>query len=370
MPVKSIASPLLLSILILGCASPRRTERLDYRSIVLAQSRAGRFTSLFDTGNSLTAVFSNWESASLTVTDIPDSAWQDSTTENPRNFRTDFSDKIDVAPIQAPDFGEHIGAMIGFSLHVLYPDRRMERRPILKWLSRSALGDWRVDVLEPAGQPIACIANGIGNPVAFWSTDSLLAGGKADSSPRIVLSPFSPAAAGCAVGEGFTVYDLTTRRLLFISAREEEIEVRDIPGGNPLHYSILTARGTLAVVTFNPSTGRILLLEQADKNDGWRRTTVAFSEDTRSLFFTPYDSGYLFLYDSLERKSAGAPAHALSLLVPHGRRYDRYTLWAAKKPISGFSAVIRANTLFVLASREKTELLRIEIPDVAGIGRL
>lgn len=358
MPVKSVAALLLLSILILGCAGPRRAEVLDYRSIVLAQSRAGRFTSLFDSGSSLTAIFSNWESASLTVTDIPDSAWRDSTAESARNFRIDFSDKIDVAPIQAPDFGEHIGAMIGSSLHVLYPDRRMERRPILKWLSRSALGDWRIDVLEPAGRPVACISNGNGNPVAFWSTDSLLASGKAESSPRTVLSPFSPASAGCAVGEGFTVYDLATRRLLFVSTRG----VNDIPGGYPLHYSILTARGTLAVVTFTPSTGRIFLLEQTGENDVWRKTTVAFSEDTRCLFFAPYASGYLFLYDSLDRKKPGAPAHALSLLVPHGRRYDRYILWAAEKPILSFSAIIRANTLFVLASREKTELLRIEIP--------
>jgi hypothetical protein len=374
MPVKPTLFCTLLVVLLSGCAARQGSERVQWRVTELSTLRAGRFSSLLDVGDSLLAVTSDLESASLNITRIP--FGQDGLETESR--RTTYTDKIDSAPTHAPDFGEFACAVVGSVPHVLYFDQSTEEKGILKWLSGQAGESWVIDTLEPAGLPVAVISDGQGNPISFWAagatasmsapasgppwprTDGLLesqVGG--DGAPHPVLEPFSAAAPGCPAGDGFTVYDRSSRKLFFISLEEGGVRIRQVPGGREIHSSTLGDSGSLAVATYVPETRRIMLLQQTAGSDSVTTRVVTLSEKTQCLYLRQYASGYIFLYDSLERLGGKQSFYSLFLLVPEGSRYERFTLLVGGEPITGLSAVLMENTLYVLAVQETPKLITV-----------
>jgi hypothetical protein len=355
MSVKRIISFVFFPLLLAGCSGGNRTASLGSRALELPTLHAGRTASLLEAPGRLVAVSSDWESASLKVTNIPldDHGL-------PLSPSTELTDTIDGSPTRSADFGVHASSMVGDTLNILYMDRRKAGRQILKWLSRETDGQWTVDALEPAGAPIALIPDDRGKTAAFWATDSLLE--SSGDSPRVVLYPFSPASAGCVAGTGFTVFDLSSRMLLFISFQNGIPTARAIPGGEPVHYSTLTSQGLLAVTTYSPETGRIVLREEVPGRKEFTSTTVALSAGTTSLFCSPYRSGYLFLYNGSEHLGRGGSDFALFLLAPKGSRYERYVLLHGERPLSSFQAVVSGNILYLLIVDETVKLLQISLP--------
>jgi hypothetical protein len=326
----------------------------------LSHLRPGSTVSLVDAGSSLFAVSTDRESQALSVIEIPFSAESLHT----ESARTVLEDKIDGGPTLSPRFGQFAAAAAGSVPNVVYLDSVSESAAVLKWISRPKT-DWRVDTLEPAGQPVAlCPASGA-VPLAFWAAGGSLLESDGKEAPRVVSEPFSSATPGCSAGDGFTVWDLSSDRLLFIRPSTTGASISEVPDGGPIHASTLRKDGMLAVAVYEPDSKSIFLLEEESSDTAgqslkMKKILVVQSGGTGCLALSPYASGYLFLYDSVQGPGENR-THALCLLYPWQGRYERAVIFSSKEPIAGMKAVFREDSFYVLVSGSTLDLVSVSL---------
>jgi hypothetical protein len=351
----------VFSLCLVACRGSKGFEDLSFRVLELPVHRPGGSVSLFEVENGLVAVYADDEAASLAITDIPLES-HDIPEKPPIET---FSDKIAAEPALLPDFGAHAGSVIGGTLHLFYLDRKKENAPFLKWLTRAGSGPWNADVLETdsTAWPVAIVGDGGGNAVLFWIVGlSLMAHFTAgEGETREVLSPIFPGARASVSGNCFSYYDPTSRLLRLFTVRGGSVDWVEIVGGNPVQCVSRTPTGLPAVVSFSPEEKRIFLFEQTTASGAMRRTTVALSEDTHCIFSAPCLDGYVFLYDGIGKTTKANVGYLLYLLVPKGRRYERYAIMEADTPISVFSAVLDGSILYVLV-QDRLAVLEVRLP--------
>jgi hypothetical protein len=380
--VKRKISPLLFVVpLVMCCSCSSQTAQPEVLEV--AAGRLGRYVSLARSGGRLLAVFSDWKTTSLCIAEIP--LGPHLPVESPK---TQIIDKIDVTPPLSPVFGRHVLVIRGGEETVFYLDRRSEEKSVLKLASRSRDSDqWKLDVIEPSGSPISVLTDGEGGLALFWATESLvtlsLPGARA---PLSLLSPFSPvgtasllAEGGTAAGtesraRGFTVFDSVRRSLIAFRWDNGQLRQSIVPGCGPVHSSILTPEGLLAVLTWDPGKRRIFLLEEQAGSHVFLRTTVALSEGTNALSLVPSagrsslsrpdtmrrQSGFLFLFDEVKRRGGGKVSYRLCVLEP-GVRYRKRVLLSGDTPIGGFATLPANDALYILALQGDLKLLRLSL---------
>ena len=321
--------------------------------------------SLARRGDALLAVFPDWETTSLSVSELPLGPELPAVPPIPR-----IIDKIDAAPPLSPSFGLHVLAARGGVARVLYIDRESGDRLVLKLASRGESEKlWTLDVVEPQGLPVAVVPGAPGRIDLFWARGSLLfTAFPGLSAPATLLSPFLPVGRASLLGDdgeaGFTVYDSASRTLLAFRRDGDGFRRTPIPEGGPVHSAILTPEGLIAVVSWNPEKKRISLLEQ-EAGGEFRKTTVTLCEGTHSvaiLQVTRAGAGAppsrLYLFDETTRTGAGRASYALCMIEP-GNRYRRKVLLASAEPIACFSALAAEGALYVLVLHGKLDLLRL-----------
>jgi hypothetical protein len=374
MQVKAIASILAVALLALaGCPASRAPLRARVESAVIAAGRPVGPVSLLAGGGSLFAVFSDWETTSLAVCEVPIGPRLPPSIASPR-----LIDKVDVAPPLSPSFGEHACAASSGSLAVLYLDREREDKSVLKLATRavgassasstSSAVQWRLDILEPAGGPLALLVEPDGRMACFWAAGSVFfrdASG-AQGILRDALQPGSRA-LGFAAGDtrGFTVFDQSTRQLVWYRWTGGELAHGVVAEAGPVHAPTMSVDEAgvvrLAVASYDPSKRRIYFFRETDETGSFSRITVTMADGTRSLFCAPWNGGFLFLYDETRPLGGGKSACDLSLLAPVGARYQKVALSTGSAPLLDLSAVLLDGALYVLALRQELALLRVEL---------
>jgi len=279
-------------------------------------------------------------------------------------------DKIDVSPPLSPTFGAHVLSTHGNTVDILYLDREGEDRSILKLASKSLdAPQWNLDVLEPAGQPLAALPEANGTLTVFWAADAILSRRLPGSSPLSILrSSFQLGGHPSVYGPGgFSVYDAAARSLVVVSGSETGFISRELAGAAPVHSSLISSDGMLAVLTWDAQTRRLFLLEQRSETEKISRSTITLSEGTGTVTLLPAPgrSTYMFLFDEERQPGGMRVRHQLSIIAPGyllgaiGARYRKATLLSGMDPIDGFAAAETQDALYVLALQGGLKLLRL-----------
>jgi hypothetical protein len=361
---KSVLS-IALVVLLAGCAAGNRPLSARPETLVIPARVPGRFLSLALAGDALIAVFSDRESTTLKMLQIPIGDHLP-----PEAPSAAVIDKIDTTPPLSPAFGEHVLAVQNATASVLYPVREGEDKTVLKlaWKPLDA-SQWRFDVVEPAGHPVAILPGDKGSLSVFWAAGSLLTRSYPDGAAvQTLRSPFEIIdRASVFAPSGFTAYDGESHSLLALGVNDDG-SIRTVSGAGPVHSSLLTSDGRLAVLTWDASTRRLYLLEGEPGASRGSRTTVTLCDGTATVALLPVRerSRYLFLFDEERRRGGGgrvqhdlsliAPAHVLGAL---GSRYRKTVLLSGDERIEGFAALEARNALYILANQGKLSLLRV-----------
>jgi len=312
-------------------------------------------------------VYSNPATTTLDAVDVPVGAHLPDGAPTPTVI-----DKIDSAPPLAAGFGKHVLRVQDDVVSVLYQDRRSESKTVLKIASRAPTDtQWRLDVLEPAGDPVALLPGPRGVPVAFWSTDTLLTramGGAGD--PQSLRSPFHLGSRPSTAGpSAFTAFDGAASELVAVRGAGDGWSLSSVPGVGAIQASLVTSKGLLSVLSWDARSRRLRLHEQREGTGDFTQTTVTLSNGTTdvALLAGPTVSTYLFIFDETRAGSVGSAAHQVSLLAPGpilgaiGGRYRKAVLWSGDAPIQSLSAVTVGKTLYVLVLHKDLTLLRLDL---------
>jgi hypothetical protein len=377
MMVKRTAPPLACALCLClglaGCAGARRGLAARVQAAVLAPGRLAGPVSLLPAEGGPWAVFSDRETTSLALARVPDGPLP-AQAPAPR-----LIDRIDSAPPPSATFGEHAAAASAGSVAALYLDREREDHTVLKLASGPADGaDWRLDILEPPGRPVAVIPLPGGRFGSVWAGPSSLLYRPPGGPDQILRTGFSLQGRACPIddGRGFTVFDRVTARLLWFRMNVASFDSGEINGPGPVHASVLlpgsgaggdgpAGADRLAVVSYDPGSRRIFLDEQ-QPSGAFARTTVTVCDGTTWLFLAPWGRGYLFLYDDVRPMGGGRTLAELSLLAPDGPRYRRTVISSGEEPLWAAAALAGDGVLTVAVLRESLAVLRITPPPPAG----
>ncbi len=354
---------------------PRESTTLASAAMSFPGVRPGPHASLLLDGASVAAVFADRDTTSLRVVEVPVAADLPAVAPAPV-----FVDRIDIAPPLGAAFGLHAAASVGRGLRLLYLDREREDRQLLKSVSREAArtpGDpppgWRLELVEPYGQPVAVLQRPDGKPLDVWATGALLARGAGSADLRLLpaIQPREPglpiAPAGGGPPTGFSVWD-DAAGVLYATRFFSDVPMAEaIAGGGPVHAMAEAPDGTLGIVTWDAASRRILLRERAPAAAAFRTTTVTVCDGTSGLFLAWTTAGWLFVYDEVKPARPGRWVWELVVLSPEpkgvGRpRYRRGVLSSGPSPVTGLRAVIAERSLFVLEMRDVLRLLKTALP--------
>jgi hypothetical protein len=364
----SLPLAVLFFSLLVGCAAGTRGAASHTEILELGGGVPGKFLSLAASDTMLFAVFSDKESTTLKTFQLPLGAHLPSDAPVAAVL-----DKIDVAPPLSPAFGEHVLAVSGGRIVVLYTARHNEDHSTLKLAYRDLdATPWKLDIVDPPGDPVAILSPDSPSLTLFWASDALLSRTfPSGDMPSIQQATFRLEGRPCTFSSaGFTAFDGGSHQLVAVTLGDSGATLRPVRGASAIQSAGLGPDGKLAVLTWDSRARRLLLLEERPGTPDFLRTTVTLCDGTASVALLPPHRrpGFLFLFDEIRRSGAGLTEHQLSLLVPGpmlgglGTRYDKAVILSGALPIEGFAAAETADALYVLALQGTLKLIRIGLP--------
>jgi hypothetical protein len=353
----------LLLALLAGCTG-RGFVDLHPETLSFAPEAAGGAVSLVRIGGELLGVFSDRSTASLDSVQVPIGE------HLPTQAEVDVVDVVDFAPPLSAAFGRHVLTSRGDTAALLYEDRASADTTVLKLATRGAgASQWTVDVMDPAGEPLSVVPNPDGGFDAFWAQGSLF-WWRPSGVTAEVMPGFKPSGAPHTFGPGgFTAYNADDNSLYVVERIGGIFRARSFPVAGPVQSSLESPDGTLSVLSWDGSTRRLLLFEDAHDGRAPVTTTVTISDDTHVVALLPGHSGgpQLFLFDETN-PSGGLRAHRVSLVAPAaalgqpGNRYLKSVLFEGTQAVEGLDAVETPGALYVLVQSAGMTLVRVPVP--------
>jgi len=359
--------PLAVAAAVGGCSAGGRPVALQPESLQLSSGPTGPSLSLAVDSGTLYAVFADRATTGLEMVTIPAGPHLPDSAP-----ALQLIDKVDVAPPLSPFFGEHVFATGGGKMAVLYLDRETDTKNVLKLASRPLAGSpWDLEVLEPAGDPLALEPDGRGGFAAAWSS-GLLAYRDADGHVVPALPPLPLRLEGRSSPDGqggFSAYDGLASVLLWLRWNGTGFTAQPVPDGDPVSASLRSPSGRLSVISYSPKARRLLLHQEREPSETFSTVTVTVCDGTSGVAILPgaSDSSFLFLFNETRTVGAGRTVYQLSLIAPgsllgaHGARYRKAVIAAGEPRIDGFAAARTADALYVLVSQGNLRLLRIPL---------
>jgi len=350
-----------------GCSARGRLVSVHPESLQLSGGATGTALSITADSSALYAVYADRATAGLDMITLPIGPHLPATAPAP-----ELIDKVDTAAPLSPAFGEHVMASGGGRIAVLYLDRKADPHGVLKLASRATgATQWDLDVLEPAGDPLALLPDGSGGFGAAWTSGLLYyrsQGGRmpAPDPPIPLQLEGRPGPDG---QDGFTAYDRLASVLLWLGWNGTGFSATPVPDGGTVSASLRSPRGRLAVASYSPRERRLLLHQQSPGASAFSSQTVTVCDGTTgvALLPGPSDSSFVFVYDEARTISAGRTAYQLSVIAPGsalgvlGSRYRKAVLAQGDLRIDAFAAARTADALYVLLSQGSLRILRIPL---------
>ena len=165
---RSLSNLAILSILTLvlgGCSARGPFARVSPESLLLSRGPSAPFLSLAELSGTLYAVYADRATTTLDLVEVPVGPHLPLAAPAPQVI-----DKVDTAAPLSSTFGEHVLSANGGTVAVMYLDRETDVKNVLKLATRST-GEqqWNLEILEPAGDPLALVPNEGGGFDAAWS---------------------------------------------------------------------------------------------------------------------------------------------------------------------------------------------------------
>lgn len=357
------------AVVLVGCSAVRQVIDVRPESITLASGPLGSAVSLAAGSSTLIAVYSDPATTTIDEAQIPIAPHLPDQTPS-----RGVIDKIDTAPPLAAGFGRHVLAVNNDRVSILYEDRRTDTKTVLKVASRRLVEDqWRLDVLEPAGDPVALLPASRDDVAAFWSTDALLTRSMVTSGAAdVVYSPFHLAWRPSIAGpDAFTAFDTLSACVVAVSRSGDGWAAIPVRGTGAVHASLLSVKGQLSVLSWDERSRRLLLHEQKERSREFGQTTVTLSNATSSVALLPgpSPSTYLFVFDEMRAGKVGNATYQVSLIAPGpvlgaiGGRYRKAVLCSGEKPVQCISALVAGKSLYVLVLQGDLKLLRLDLKE-------
>lgn len=352
---------------VFGCSSRGQLVEVHPESLQLSGGATGPELSLASDAGALYAVFADRSTTGLDMVTIPAGPHLPAAAPPP-----EIIDKVDIAAPLSRSFGEHVLAAAGGKLAVLYLDRETDTKKVLKLASRSyGASQWDLEVLEPAGDPLALLPDGSGGFAAAW-TSGLLSYRESSGKVLPAVPPLPlrlegrPSPDGL---DGFTAYDGLASVLLWLRWNGNGFSAQPVPNGGAVSASLRTASGRLAVVSYSPRERRLFLHQESGGAQSFSSQTVTVCDGTSAVALLPggTESTFLFLFDEARTVGAGRTDWQLSLVAPgsllgvRGSRYRKAVLASGDLRIEGFAAARTADALYVLLSQGTLKLLRVPL---------
>ena len=347
-----------LSLLVLVGCTGRALVDLRPETISFAPDAAGGAVSLVRTGGELMGVFSDRSTASLDSVQIPIGE------HLPAQAAVDVVDVVDFAPPLSAPFGRHVLSARGDTAALL---RASVDTAVLKLaIHNPGASQWTLDVMDPPGDPLAVVPNPDGGFDVFWAAGSLFwrrpAGVTAEVMPGFKAGG-APHAFGSA---GFTAYNASDGSVYAVKRTGGVFRARPFPDAGPVQSSLESPDGTLSVLSWDRSSRRLLLFQEAHAGRGPSATTVTLCDDTHAVTLLPGQSGApeVFLFDE-SNPAGGRSSHRVSLVAPAsalgrtGNRYLKSVLFESAQSIDGFDAVETPGALYILVQSSGMKLLRV-----------
>jgi hypothetical protein len=358
---------ILAALTLSGCSARGAFAHVTPESIVVSRGLAAPFLSLAELSGTLYAVYADRATTTLDLIEIPSGPHLPSTASAP-----EVIDKVDVVAPLSPAFGEHVLSVGGGAAAVLYLDRETDVKNVLKLATRP-LGQqqWELEILEPAGDPLALAAGEAGGFDAAWCSGLLsyrpVGHGGTPGAPPLpfqVLGHPSPDGAG-----GFTAFDSLTASLLYVRWTGTGFSTQFIDGGTPVQASLRSTAGRLKVVTWDSKTRRIRLHQEGTPGGKLSSATVTLCDGTKQLALLPgnSESTVLVVFDETHSVGAGKTASQVSLIAPGsllggwGNRYRKAVVTSGDSPIEGFAAARTPDALYLLVSQGDLRLFRLPL---------
>jgi hypothetical protein len=350
-----------------GCTSRGPFVSIRPETLELARGPAAPFLSLAHSSGSLYAVYADRATTTLDFVALPDRPHLPASAPVP-----EVIDKVDVVAPLSPSFGEHVLTAAGGTAAVLYLDRETDVKSVLKLAARKP-GEalWRLDVLEPPGDPIGIDTGETGGFGAAWSGGLLSYRSPGGQSPPVVPPiPFHVQGRASSDGAGgFTAFDSLTSQLFSLRWTGSGYSLQVVPGGTPVQAGLRSSTGKLRVLAWDAKARRLRLHQETDSAGAFSTATVTVCDGTGTVALLPgqSDSTFLMLFDEIRSLGAGRIVSQLSLIAPgsligaRGSRYRKAVLASGEERVDGFAAARTSDALYVLVSQGDVKLLRVPL---------
>jgi hypothetical protein len=360
-PRASVPLALLAPLVLLAGCAGRHLVELHPETLRFGPETSGGAVSLVAAGDALLGVFADRSTASLEEVRVPVAP------HLPSDLAPHLVDVVDFAPPLSAAFGRHALAAAAGSVGLLYEDRVAPDRTVLKLATRPFTDDqWTVDVLEPAGDPVAILPSPAGGFDAFWESGGLLRRSAPGGSLPVLTSFAAAAPSQGSDPGGFTAFNQLDGSLSAIARAADGFVVQRYAGPGPVQASLFAAGGGLSVMSWDPGSRRIQLTDIDGSGKASPPSTVTLSNDTTHVQILPgpTPSTRLFLFDESRPQRPGAevsviaPAAAFGL---PGARYRKAALLESDGPIEAFAGVATPDALYVLVQSGGMTLVRAAV---------
>ena len=365
--LSNLATLAVLALVLGGCSARGPFARVVPESLLLSHGPTGAYLSLAELSGTLYAVYADPATTTLDLDEVPVGPHLPPAAPAPQVI-----DKVDTAAPLSPTFGEHVLSADGRTIAVMYLDRETDVKNVLKLATRST-GEqqWNLQILEPAGDPLALVPNEGGGFDAAWSSGLLsYRPVRQQETTGVPALPFqvqgrpSPDGAG-----GFTAFDSLTSSLLFLRWTGSGFKTQGIDRGTPVQASRRSPSGRLKVVTWDPGRRRIILHQETGTEGRFSISTVTLCDGTKQVALLPggSESSIAVVFDETHPAGAGRTDYQVSLIAPGsllggwGGRYRKAVVTSGESPIDGLAAVRTPGALYVLVSQGDLKLFRIPL---------
>ncbi len=269
-----------------------------------------------------------------------------------------YLDRITDLPEQDPLSGVHLLFAEQENLHLVYLDR--EESLLLKHVRRDlGSGTTWIDVLPGSGKPVAAFVTSGGLDVFLEDDRRLWRQGPQAGLVRVPFASAGPASRFMADGlQGFTVFDLESRRLLLFLLHGQSVETLEVARFGLAQDSAVDPQGRLQILAYDPRASRIVLYQSASPSSGFQTHPVTLSRGTSSLALVQLPEGTGFLFNEISPRDRPRCRVCLLHFQPE-RGYVKAVLYRSERPVSELRACAQGDALYVALIGEDLRVLRV-----------
>jgi hypothetical protein len=166
--------------------------------------------------------------------------------------------------------------------------------------------------------------------------------------------------------QGFTVFDQLSQSLILFRKNGRSLDQTAIAHFGAVHFSALSADGTVLILAYDQVKKRIVLFQQDRSGTSFKAYPVTVANEVLCLGMFSYEGMVFFLYSERVESLSHSVSYQLSLLIPRSapfRRlsYRRQVLQSGWLPIPCFRTVADGSEQYIALQQGSVRFLRLDL---------